>query len=87
MFTLFKKKIATDTSSEEIRRITTLLDQNQIKYELRTIRSRGTIGSAFDAASYARSNIALYKGSSAPSFVYHVYVKRKDYERAYDLLF
>jgi hypothetical protein len=87
MFIIFKKRIAIDTSGEEVRRITTVLEQNDIKYEIRTKRSRGVIGSAFDAGSYARSNIAMYKGSSTPSFVYMIYVKRKDYARAQELLF
>lgn len=87
MFVIFKKRIATDTSGEEVRRITTILEQNDIKYEIRTRRSRGVIGSALDASSYGRSNIAMYKGSSSPLFVYMIYVKRKDYTRARKLLF
>jgi len=87
MFALFKKRIVVDTSGEEIRRVTNLLDQQGIKYVLRTKRTRGTIGTDLDAMSYARSNIALYKGASKPPVVYMVYVKRKDYERAHDLCF
>jgi len=87
MFIWFMKKIATDTSGEEIRRITTLLEENNFKYRLRTIQERGSVGSAMDARSYAQANIALYKGTSRPAVVYMVYVKRKDYDRAFDLLF
>ena len=87
MFVLFKKKVATDTSGEEIKRITNILEQNNIHYEIRTIRSRGSLGSAIDARDYARINLSMYKGASRPSFVYSVYVRRKDYDRAYDLLF
>lgn len=87
MFVIFKKRIATDTSGEEVRRITNILEENYIKYEIRTRRSRGVIGSAYDASSYARSNIAMYKGSSTPLFVYFIYVKRKDYAHAKELLF
>jgi hypothetical protein len=86
MFTLFKKKLAIDTSAEEIRRTTTILEKNNIKYEIRTTRTRGVIGSAFDAQSYARGNIAMYKGASQPSFIYSVYVKAKDYDRARKLV-
>jgi len=86
MFGLFLKRLVIDTSAEEIGRTTTILEQNGIKYEVRTIRSRGTIGSGIDAHAYARANLALYKGAQQPSFVYYVYVRRKDYDRARRLI-
>jgi len=87
MFVLFKKRIAVDTSNEEISRVTTILDQNNIKYELLTKRTRGVYGSAYDARSYAGANVAMYKGSTQPTFIYMVYVKRRDYARAHEILF
>ena len=87
MFVLGKKKIAVDTSGEEIRRITNILAQNKIKYEIRTKRVRGSIGTAIDARTYARANLAMYKGAQLPSVVYMIWVRRKDYERAFDILF
>jgi hypothetical protein len=87
MFVIFKKRLAIDTSSEAIRRMTDILEENGIKYEIRTIRSRGSIGTALDAQAYARGNLAMYKGSSQPSMVYQLYVDRKDFERAKDLIF
>ncbi|MDY6845699.1 MAG: hypothetical protein SVP52_01010 [Chloroflexota bacterium] len=87
MYVYFKKRIVVDTSPEEIRRVTNLLDQHAIKYELRTKRTRGSIGTALDSRAYARSNMPMYKGASKPPVVYMVYVKRKDYKRAYDLCF
>lgn len=86
MFTFLKKKLSVDISSEEIRRVTTILDQNKIKYEIKTIRTRGIIGTGMDAMSYARSNISMYKGSSQPSFIYEVYVSRKNYVQALKLI-
>ena len=86
MFALLKKKIAVDTNSEAIRKITTLLEDYQIKYEIRTVRSRGVLGMGMDAQSYARSNIAVYKGSSQPQFVYTVYVRLRDVVRAKQLI-
>lgn len=86
MFVLFKKKIVVDISGEEVRRVTTILDKNKIKYDVRSKRTRGSVGSALDAGSYARSNIALYKEAAAPPIVYMVYVRKKDYERAFDLV-
>lgn len=86
MFTFFNKKLAVDTSSEEITRITTILKKNHIKYELRTTRTRGSIGSGLDTYSYAQANIALYKGASQPIFLYSVYVNRKDFNLARKLV-
>ncbi|MBG0770785.1 MAG: hypothetical protein H0S82_03705 [Anaerolineaceae bacterium] len=87
MFVGFKKRIMVDTSSEEARRATNLLDEHKIKYELRTKRPRGSVGTALDAQSYARGNISMYKGASQPIFIYMVYVKRKDYDQAMKLLY
>ena len=86
MFVLFMKRILVDTNNESVTNALALLEKNNIKYELRTIRSRGVIGTAMDARSYARSNIAIYKGSSQPSFVYIVYVKPRDYLQAKRLI-
>ena len=44
VFVLFKKRIAVDPSNEEISRVTTILDQNNINYELLTKRTRGVYG-------------------------------------------
>ena len=82
MMSLFKKKLVTDTSGEEIRRVTTNLEKFRIKYEIRTARPRGLIGSALDAQTYARANLAIYKGAPDPIFVYTVYVGRRDYQHA-----
>lgn len=86
MFGLFMKKLAVDTSAEEIRRTTTILEKNNVKYEIRTTRTRGSIGSAIDAQTYANANLAMYKGASPPSFIYTVYVKPKDFDRAKKLV-
>ena len=86
MFVLFKKRILVETNNESVTKALTVLEKNNIKYELRTIRTRGVFGTAFDAQSYARSNISMYKGSSQPGFVYMVHVKRRDYLRAKHLI-
>lgn len=87
MLVLLKKRFAVDTSRQEIRRITTSLEQNSIKYEIRTKRARGSISTAIDALTYARANLAMCKGSDTPSVVTMIWVKRKDYQRAFDLWF
>jgi len=86
MFGLFMRRVAVDTSAEGIKRISTILDQNSIKHEVRSERSRGTIGMGMDAAAYARANLAMYKGASEPTFIYSIYVNLKDYKRAQKLI-
>ena len=87
MFVFLKKRILVDTGNESVTKALAVLEKHHIKYEIRTIRSRGVIGTALDAGSYARSNIAMYKESSQPGFVYMVYVKRRDYLQAKRLIF
>ena len=87
MFVLHKKRFTVDTSGQEIRRITPLLEQNSINYDISTKRARASIGTAIDARTYARANLTMYKGLDTPSVVTMVWVKWKDYERAFDLCF
>ncbi len=85
-FGLFMKKLVTDTSAEEIARTTAVLERNNIHFEVRTQRSRGTIGSGMDAGAYARGNLAMYKGAAQPVFIYTVYVDPKDFQQARKLV-
>ena len=81
------KKLVTDTSGEEIRRVTEILKGQKIKHVVRTVRARGSIGTAMDSRTYARANLAMYKGASMPNYVYMVYVNRGDFENARDLVY
>ena len=83
---LFMKKLTVDTSAEGVRRLATILEQNNIRYEIRTTRTRGSVGSAMDARSYAQGNLPLYKGTSQPMVIYSIYVDRKYYYLALKLL-
>ncbi len=84
MFILFMKKLATDTSAEEISRIKTILEQHSIKYEVWT--SKGRTGSDRDSLTHLKSNPVMYGVSPEPVFIYSVYVKRKDFDRARKLV-
>ena len=79
LFIPFMRQLTVDSSAEEIARVEEILKSQQIPYRINSIRTRGDIGSALDARSYARSNIALYKGSATPSVIYRIYVRRRDY--------
>ncbi len=83
---IFMKKLTVDSSAEGIRKVTDKLKGASIRYQLVTTRSRGSVGSLWDARAYAKSNIALYKYSAKPNMVYFVFVSRKNYQRAQELI-
>jgi len=80
MLILFMKKLATDTSAEEIGGIKTILAQNNLKFEVTT--ARGGTGSRWDSHTNLRSNPVMHGIAPEPVFIYTVYVRRKDYVRA-----
>jgi hypothetical protein len=83
---IFLKKLTVDTSAEGIHKVTDKLKEAGIRYQFVTVRSRGSIGSSADAGAYAKSNIAMYKFGEKPGMVYYVFVSRKNYPRAKDLI-
>ena len=48
---LNRKELMTDSSAEELARVKEALKAKDIEFEVKTMRSRGTIGNAMDAAS------------------------------------
>ncbi len=87
MFVWFKKRIATDTSGEDARRITNISKKMIFIMKLEQNGCEGLQVLAIDSRYHARINQPLYKGSRQLSYVYMIYVRRKDYDRAYDLIF
>jgi hypothetical protein len=85
MLVIFMKKLATDTSAEGISRIKTILAQNNIRFEIAT--ARGRTGSDRDVQTGLRSNPVAYNLVRDPMFIYTVYVNRKDFTRAQQLVF
>ena len=81
---LNRKELMTDNSAEELARVKEALKAQGIEFEVKTIRSRGTIGNAMDAASYARANLAFSRDRQNIDFVYRLYVRRQDYAAAWD---
>jgi len=82
----FLKKVLSETDAGEVRRVETLLIENKIPYRIKTYQARGSIGMALDTSSYARSNLAMYKGAGSPPVSYGIYVRKKDYEQVMDLI-
>ncbi len=84
MYTPFMKKLATDTSAEEISRIKTILGQNGIKFEV--MIARGRSGSRYESHTNLRSSPVMYGVAPESMFIYTVYVRRKDFGRARQLV-
>jgi hypothetical protein len=84
MLILFMKKLATDTSAEEIGRIKTILAQNNLKFEV--WMSRGRTGSERDSHVYLKSMPVMNGIAPEPVFIYTIYVRRKDYAHARELV-
>ena len=80
---LNRKELMTDNSAEELARVKEALKAQGIEFEVKTILSRGTIGNAMDAASYARANLAFSRDRQNIDFVYRLYVRRRDYGTAW----
>jgi hypothetical protein len=82
VITLFNRtKILTSTSMEDLGRFKMILSQNVIPYMVKVIRARSAAGAGLDARAYAQANLA-YRDSHTASFVYNLYINRRDYERA-----
>lgn len=87
---LNRRKLLADTSSIEIARVTTTLKENKIAYDVVTKKSQSTFSNMVHAS---MSNTI---GHGAPAsyndivgevfFTYYIYVRRKDYDKAKDLL-
>lgn len=83
---LNRKKLLTDTSSIEIARVTTILKEHHISYDIVTKKSQST----FSNMAHASMSNTIGHGAAASYndivgevfFIYHIYVRRKDYEKA-----
>lgn len=77
---IFKKELISTSSMERKSRILDLLSQNNIKYSLKTKDNFG--GGAFSDRRMSGS----FGMDTSCRFIYHIYVSKKDYEKAHKLL-
>lgn len=91
MITIFnRKRLSLDTDSKEAARVWSILKANGIKY---TMVTKGVMPSAL-RSHYAKMEAGMYNGAMNYSkyrdinrqFVYIIYVRRKDYARAAELI-
>ena len=87
---LTRRKLITDTSSMEIARVTGILDENNIKYEIVTKKDQSTFGSILHTSSGASVGgggaFTQKQSAGVPNFIYHIYVSLRDISRAEELI-
>ena len=77
----FPKRLLLDTDPQELARVKLILDRNKIPYEVKTTVSDNAMSRRFNAAA-AMQVRAGYSSMDTQSYVYRLYVARKDYSRA-----
>ena len=85
-----KSKLLTDSSSLEIARVTEILKKNGIEYECVTKKNESSLGTMVHGsmgASVGGGGAFTYSQSAGPtSYVYHVFVHKKNMDRAKELI-
>ena len=84
-----QKKLISVPSQEEARRITDILKEHKIEYYEKTQRTGGnaTLSNVTDFRSSARATFyGGYTDSGLGGYVYIIYVKRKEYKKALELI-
>lgn len=82
----FRKRIFLDTNAMEFARIKALLQENGIKYEVKTTVSEGVLARQFNAAAAVHIRQG-YSNFSTQTYVYSIYVKPSDFKKAKALAF
>ena len=85
MFFLFRKRLLLDTSAAELMRVKQILDKHGIAYEVKTTMSDNVLSRNFNARA-AQFRHEAYSKTANQSYVYYLYVHRKDYARAKNLV-
>ena len=81
MLFFLRKRLFLDTDAMEFARIKALLAENGIRYEVKTTISENAMTRKFNAAAAAHTRQG-YSVFSTQSYVYYIYVRKSDYERA-----
>lgn len=76
-----RKLLATESDPQKVGDIKLQLKKSGIHYSIDVIRSRGGIGQSIDSSMAAEAGLR-YNQFNTTSFIYKIYVRRKDYENA-----
>jgi hypothetical protein len=78
---LNRKKLMCDSSPEELARVKASMKNAGIPFTVKTIKSRGILGMSVDSKVYGTYNQPY---ADRTTFVYYLYVRKKDYNTAYE---
>lgn len=81
---ILRKRLLLDTDPAELARVKLILDKHQIEYHVKTTVSENANSRRFSSAAAARY-VTDYSAAASQSYVYWLYVKRRDYARAKSL--
>lgn len=81
MFFIRRKRLFLDTNAMEFARIKAVLAENGIKYEVTTKVSENAMTRKFNSAAAAHLRQA-YSNFATQSYIYYIYVRPRDYEKA-----
>lgn len=84
MLYIFRKQLIVDTDSQELMRVKQILDANGIPYDVKTTVGENVLSRNFNAKA-ASFRYMAYSDTSRQSYVYYLYVRRRDYARAKEL--
>lgn len=78
---LFGKRLMMDTDPKELARVKQILDQNGMEYHVKTTVSDNVMSRSFNAkaAEHIRTS---YSAMQTQTYLYQLFVKRRDYARA-----
>ena len=82
---LNRKRILLDTDPRELARVKQCLDQAGIPYEVKTTMSDNVLSRNMNAAASMRY-VTTYSAAQQQTYVYQVFVRRKDYAAAKKLV-
>lgn len=86
MLFFLKKRLFLDTNAMEFARIKDILAQNGIKYEAKTTVSENVLARNFNSAAAVHIR-QPYSSVSTQTYLYAIYVRSSDYEKAKALAF
>ena len=82
----FRKRLMMDTDARELARIKLILDQNGIRYEVKTTVSDNVLSRSFNAKA-AETVRTTYSAMANQTYLYQLFVKPGEYARAKKLVY
>lgn len=86
MLFFMRKRLFLDTDAMEFARIKDVLTRNGIRFDVKTTTSEMAASRGFNSAAAAHLR-QPYSMFSTQSYVYYIYVKRSDYQKAKQLAY